>query len=62
MNRPVSNAHSLLLVEPGTRRIYARFLKGHTRDPRFGGPVHVVRACGRMAAAALERGRIHDLA
>ncbi|HEX2189338.1 MAG TPA: phosphotransferase family protein [Longimicrobiaceae bacterium] len=44
------------------QQIYARFLRGHTRDPRFGGLVHVVRACGRMAAAALERDRIHDLA
>ncbi len=37
-------------------------LRGHTRDPRFGGLIHVVRSCGRMAAAALERDRIHALA
>ncbi len=54
--------YGLFKVAVIAQQIYARFLRGHTRDPRFGGLVHVVRACGRMAAAALERGRIHDLA
>lgn len=44
------------------QQIYARYRKGHTRDPRFGGLIHVVRACGRMAARAVERGRISGLA
>jgi aminoglycoside phosphotransferase (APT) family kinase protein len=54
--------YGLFKVAVIAQQIYARFLQGHTRDPRFGGLALVVRACGRMAAAALERGRIHDLA
>ncbi len=43
------------------QQIYARYKKGHTRDPRFAGLVHVVRACGVMAVRALERNRIDRL-
>ena len=34
------------------QQIYARFKAGKTRDPRFAGLLHVVRACGRTAAKA----------
>jgi aminoglycoside phosphotransferase (APT) family kinase protein len=43
------------------QQIYRRYVDGHTKDPRFGGLVSGVRAVGRQAARALERGRIHDL-
>ena len=40
------------------QQIYARFRAGKTKDPRFAGLLHVVRACGRMAGVAIERGRV----
>jgi aminoglycoside phosphotransferase (APT) family kinase protein len=43
------------------QQIYKRWVEGHTRDPRFGPLIEGVRAVGRQAARALERGRIHGL-
>ena len=43
------------------QQIYSRFLQGHTTDPRFAGLIYAVRACGRMAVAAIEKGRIDRL-
>jgi len=40
------------------QQIYARYKKGHTRDPRFAGLIHVVRACGRQAMRAIETDRL----
>ena len=40
------------------QQIYARYRKGHTRDPRFAGLHHAVRACAGAAAGVIERGRI----
>ena len=37
------------------QQIYARFKAGKTRDPRFGGLIHVVRAAARLAEAAGQR-------
>ena len=43
------------------QQIYKRYVEGHTRDSRFASLLDGVRAVGRQAARALERGRIHDL-
>jgi aminoglycoside phosphotransferase (APT) family kinase protein len=43
------------------QQIFSRFLQGHSQDPRFAGLNHAVRACGRMAVAAIEKGRIDQL-
>jgi aminoglycoside phosphotransferase (APT) family kinase protein len=40
------------------QQIYARFKAGYTQDPRFGGLIHVVRACAANGQKALESGRI----
>jgi len=43
------------------QQIYSRYLLGHSQDPRFAGLIQAVRACGRMAVAAMEKGRIDRL-
>jgi aminoglycoside phosphotransferase (APT) family kinase protein len=43
------------------QQIYARFRAGHTRDQRFAGLIHLVRACADMADRALQLGRISQL-
>jgi aminoglycoside phosphotransferase (APT) family kinase protein len=43
------------------QQIYARFVAGHTKDPRFGALIHVVRATGRLADAAITKDRLSDL-
>ena len=43
------------------QQIYSRFLQGYSKDPRFAGLIYAVRACGRMAVAAIEKGRIDRL-
>ena len=40
------------------QQIYARYRRGDTQDPRFADLIHAVRACGRMAVEAIEKGRI----
>ncbi|MFL5541720.1 MAG: phosphotransferase, partial [Longimicrobiaceae bacterium] len=44
------HAYGLFKVAVIAQQIYARFRAGKTRDPRFAGLIHVVRAAGRMAA------------
>ena len=44
------HAYGLFKVAVIAQQIYARFVAGKTRDPRFAGLIHVVRAAGRMAA------------
>ena len=43
------------------QQIYARFKLGVTKDPRFGGLIHVVRACARLGVKAIEKDRISHL-
>jgi aminoglycoside phosphotransferase (APT) family kinase protein len=50
--------HGLFKVGVICQQIYARFQAGKTRDPRFAGLLHVVRATGRMAVRAMETGRV----
>jgi aminoglycoside phosphotransferase (APT) family kinase protein len=50
--------YGLFKVAAIAQQIYARFKAGKTADPRFGGLIHVVRACGRMAERAMETGRV----
>lgn len=40
------------------QQIYRRHALGQTTDPRFGGLIHVVRACGEAAVRAIDAGRI----
>ncbi len=44
------------------QQILFRFRRGLTRDPRFAGLGGLVRACGKAAELAIERGRIDRLA
>ncbi|MEL6590663.1 MAG: phosphotransferase family protein [Bacteroidota bacterium] len=43
------------------QQIYARYVKGHTQDPRFANLGYVVQACGQQGRKAIELGRIYDL-
>ncbi len=43
------------------QQIYARFVKGHTQDPRFAALGTVVQACADQGYRAIKLGRIHDL-
>lgn len=43
------------------QQIYARWKAGHATDPRFGGLLHTVRACGDAAVRAVERDRLSNL-
>lgn len=40
------------------QQIYARYRRGDTQDPRFANLIEAVRACGRMAVQAIDKGRI----
>jgi len=42
------------------QQIYARYKKGFTKDPRFGGLIFVVNACAANAQNAIKFNRIHD--
>jgi aminoglycoside phosphotransferase (APT) family kinase protein len=53
--------YGLLKVATIAQQIYARFVAGHTKDPRFGALIHAVRALGTTAELAMERGRIDGL-
>jgi aminoglycoside phosphotransferase (APT) family kinase protein len=53
--------YGLLKVATIAQQIYARFVAGHTKDPRFGALIHAVRALGTTAELAIERGRIDRL-
>ena len=54
-------AYGLVKLAVIAQQIYKRWTLGHASDPRFGGLIEVVRACGRQAATVIERGRISDL-
>ena len=41
-----------------TQQIYARWKQGHTKDPRFGGLLTVIKSMGAKAAGALNSGTI----
>ena len=58
---PFYTVYGLVKLAVIAQQIYARWTKGHASDPRFGGLIEVVRACGRQAATVVERGRISDL-
>ena len=40
------------------QQIYSRYRQGHTNDARFASLLHVVQACGKMAARAMDQNRI----
>ena len=42
------------------QQIYARFVKGFTKDPRFGALIHLVKACGGNGFQAIKTGRISN--
>jgi aminoglycoside phosphotransferase (APT) family kinase protein len=42
------------------QQIYARYKKGLTKDPRFGGLIHVIRACGKNTQLAIQHNRINN--
>ena len=54
-------AFGLFKIAVIVQQIFYRYRQGHTQDPRFAGLGQVVRACGRMAAQAIDRGRIDQL-
>ncbi|RMF02625.1 MAG: phosphotransferase family protein, partial [Bacteroidetes bacterium] len=43
------------------QQIYARWKKGHTKDPRFGQLIHAVRYFGQLGRLAIEKDRISAL-
>ena len=42
------------------QQIYARFQKGLTKDPRYGGLIHVTKACAENASNAIKYNRINN--
>ena len=50
------HAYGLFKVGVIAQQIYARYVAGKTRDPRFASLLHVVRAAGRMAGRVADRG------
>jgi len=40
------------------QQIYARYKKGYSKDPRFGGLIHLVKACAQTGSLAVKKGRI----
>ncbi|HMQ61291.1 MAG TPA: phosphotransferase family protein [Flavilitoribacter sp.] len=45
--------YGLFKIAVIAQQIYFRFKQGFTQDPRFGGLIHAVRACGEMAERAI---------
>jgi len=54
-------AYGLLKIAVIVQQIYFRYRQGLTKDARFAGLGHLVRACGDLALRAVERGRIERL-
>jgi aminoglycoside phosphotransferase (APT) family kinase protein len=50
--------YGLFKVGVIVQQIYARYRAGKTRDPRFAGLIHVLRATARTATAAIARGDV----
>jgi aminoglycoside phosphotransferase (APT) family kinase protein len=40
------------------QQIYARWKQGHTKDPRFGGLLPIIKGLGIKAQIALEKGKL----
>ncbi|MBY0436095.1 MAG: phosphotransferase family protein, partial [Cyclobacteriaceae bacterium] len=40
------------------QQIYARWKQGHSKDPRFGGLIHVIKDLGRRAVRSIETNSI----
>ena len=55
-------AYGLLKTAVIVQQIYYRYRQGFTKDERFANLASLVRACGHMAARAIELGRIDRLA
>lgn len=55
-------AYGLLKTAVIVQQIYYRYRQGFTKDERFANLSSLVRACGQMAARAIELGRIDRLA
>ena len=55
-------AYGLFKIAVIVQQIYARYRAGATKDERFARLIEVVRAASRLAARAIELGRIHRLA
>jgi aminoglycoside phosphotransferase (APT) family kinase protein len=53
--------YALFKIAVIAQQIYARYKAGDSRDARFANLIFAVRALGRMAVQALEKGRIDDL-
>jgi aminoglycoside phosphotransferase (APT) family kinase protein len=53
--------YGLFKIAVIVQQIYHRYKQGLTHDKRFAPLIHVVRACGKMAALAMARGRITRL-
>ena len=54
-------AFGLFKVAVIAQQIFARFVAGHTRDPRFARLDAAVEALGALAARAIERRRVSAL-
>ncbi len=51
-------AFGLFKIAGIVQQIYARYKQGHTKDPRFAGLIHAVRACSDMAWHAIQTNQI----
>lgn len=54
-------AYALLKVAGIVQQIYYRYRQGFTKDARFANLGLLVRACGKLAQRAIEKGRIDEL-
>lgn len=53
--------YALFKIAVIVQQIYFRFVKGYTKDERFGGLIIAVHVLGKMAALALDKGRFDRL-
>ncbi len=58
LHAPFYTVYGLAKLAVIAQQIYQRWTLGTTRDPRFGGLIHVVRACGEAAVRVIDTGRI----
>ena len=58
---PFYYAFGLFKVAVIAQQIYARFVQGHTRDPRFAHLDAAVAACASTTTRVAENGRIDEL-
>ncbi len=57
---PFYTVYGLTKLAVIAQQIYHRWTLGTTRDPRFGGLIHVVRACGEAATRVIDTGQISE--